>query len=231
MVKKIVFSGIDSQVKIKELIKLQRDYPFVEYGFLISESHTNKRTNPRYPDMVLLKGAKKAGLNLSLHLCGKLARDVIKHNHWEPVKKLTGEYWPLFQRLQLNVAGEKKFIQEVIFPADKEILIQCGKTMELYEAYKGKGRIVPFLDCSGGHGIEAQEWGPGHGSWCGYAGGISEENIIHVIDKINEVRQDDYWIDMESSIRIRDRVDMKTCRRICEMVNQKYGDEIRKERL
>lgn len=226
MIKKITFSGIDNQVKVKELAELQRDYPFVEFGFLLSETHTNKRTNARYPDMVLLKGAKRAGLNLSLHLCGKLARDIVRHNDWEPARKLAGEYWTLFKRLQLNVAGERKFSHEVTFPADKEIIIQCGESMELFKAYEGKGNIVPFLDRSGGRGIVEQDWGPGSGPWCGYAGGISEENVAHVIQKINEARSGDYWVDMESAIRTRDRFDVDICRRICGVVSQEFSGEI-----
>ena len=44
MLTKITFTGIDNKTKIKDLEELYKKYPFVEFGFLVSESNTNKRT-------------------------------------------------------------------------------------------------------------------------------------------------------------------------------------------
>ena len=40
------------------------------------------------------------------------------------MENLMGDYLNLFSRIQLNVAGTKKFIQEISFPTDKQIIIQ-----------------------------------------------------------------------------------------------------------
>ena len=61
MLKRVTFSGIDSQTKVQDLKKLYEKYPFVEFVFLYSQQ-ANQKGQGRYPRTVILKGYKKAGL-------------------------------------------------------------------------------------------------------------------------------------------------------------------------
>ena len=49
----------------------------------------------------------------------------------------------------------------------------------------------------------------------GYAGGINEDNVLDVIEALDKVNKNDFWIDMESSIRKNDNFDISKCRNIC----------------
>ncbi|WP_097005275.1 hypothetical protein [Lacrimispora amygdalina] len=216
MLNKITFTGIDNETKVEELINLKKNYPFAEFGLLISESNTNKDIVNRYPSLNILERLDGAGLDLSLHICGKWARDIIKNNEWNLVYKLIGPYIALFNRIQLNIAGVIKFSDEILFPVDKQILIQftTDKT-HIYEKYKNPPKICGFQDASGGRGIPGTDWVSTMDLYFGYAGGINEDNVLDVIEAIDKVNKNDFWIDMESSIRKNDNFDISKCRNIC----------------
>ena len=153
MLTKITFTGIDNKTKIKDLEELYKKYPFVEFGFLVSESNTNKRTVNRYPDLVILKGLKNKNMPLALHVCGRIAREIVQKNNWEPLYSLMGNYLDLFERIQLNIAGIENFHKEISFPLNKIFIIQTNdKTNAFYEHYKNLPNIVGFQDNSGGLG-------------------------------------------------------------------------------
>lgn len=222
MLKKITFTGIDNETKAVDLLKLQDDFPIVEFGMLISETNTGTGKKSRYPDLSILKNVEGSGLHLSMHVCGKLARDIIHKNDWDGIKRLAGEYWECFQRIQLNVAGECKFSKEIQFPDDKEIILQFRRSfLELYAWYRDIPNIAGFMDNSGGQGILETAWTKTNDKWFGYAGGINEENVVDVVKTINSINSNDYWIDMESSLRTDDRFDISICRRICEKLKKK----------
>lgn len=227
MINKVTFTGIDNKTNLNDLIILQQEYPFVEYGMLISENNTNNDTNPRYPSLRILDGLEKGMLNLSLHVCGKLARDIVQYNNWEPVYKMMGTYMDLFSRIQLNVAGTRKISKDLTFPEDKDIIIQLTQNkLDIYETYKEPPHICGFQDASGGRGIVSCGWMKTQDIYFGYAGGINEENVLNVIQEINAVNSNDFWIDMESSIRTDDIFDIEICRKICMLISEKNKKEV-----
>ena len=59
MLRQVTLTGIDNKTDIESLCTLQEEYPFVEYGLLISSSLSNKNINPRYPHLSILKRLKK----------------------------------------------------------------------------------------------------------------------------------------------------------------------------
>jgi hypothetical protein len=219
MLNKVTFTGIDNYCKTKELIELQKEYPFVEYGILVSHMHTNKRTEKRYPDLVMLKGLKRENLNLSIHICGKAAREIITKNSFTLFNELTKDYLPMFQRIQLNISGTKNCIP-VAFDLSQEIIIQTKSdditTLEMLKL--DNSNVVGFQDNSGGKGIAENIWLESEDDYFGYAGGISPENVIDCIKSIDEIRNKPYWIDMESNIRTNDKFDITKCRSICELI-------------
>ena len=92
MFKKVSFTGIDNKTNIKRLLEIVEKYPNTEFGFLISEANTNKNVNNRYPNLILLQQLKNKNINLALHVCGKLAREVAKTGSLESVKTFMGSY-------------------------------------------------------------------------------------------------------------------------------------------
>lgn len=220
MLTKITFTGIDNKTKIKDIETLYKKYPFIEFGFLVSESNTNKQLVNRYPDLVMLKGLKNKNIPLALHVCGRIAREIVQKNNWEPLFNLMGDYLNLFQRIQLNVAGIEKFNENITFLPDKIFIIQTNnKTNALYEHYKHLSNVVSFQDNSGGIGKVESNFG----MFNGYAGGINSENVLEILQKITEINQNDFWIDMETSLRRNDKFDVKICEEICEkIVKNKY---------
>lgn len=221
MLKKVTFTGIDQKTKIADLEKLHKEYPFIEFGFLVSLNNTNKNVENKYPNLVMLKGLKNKNLPLSLHVCGKLAREIVQNNNWQPLYNLMGDYLDLFDRIQLNIAGTKKYLSEITFPENKQVIIQFNTSnIEMYELYKSEN-VVGFQDNSGGTGKTETTWFKNNDKYFGYAGGIGEENVIEVIESINKIHNEDYWIDMETKIRTNDKFDIKKCESICKKIKEK----------
>lgn len=220
MLKKVTFSGIDKHTKVSDLKKLYEKYPFVEFVFLYS-SQANLKGVGRYPNPVILKGYKKAGLPMALHLCGKIAHDLVHDSNWSVVYKELAGYMDLFERIQLNIPKTKKFSREMTFPEDKQIIIQLHEGTEaLLECYKHLPNVIGFQDASGGHGIAAEEWMLPETTPFGYAGGINPENVIDVVEDLNIICEEDFWIDMETGIRTDDRFDITKCEEICKKLTE-----------
>ena len=75
ILKHITFTGIGVDTDLKELKAIQDEYPFVEWGVLISKNW--QENGPRFFDPSQLHILRYSGLNLSCHLCGFIARDWI----------------------------------------------------------------------------------------------------------------------------------------------------------
>ena len=221
MLERVTFTGVDQKTKVKELEALQEKYPFVEFGVLISENNTNKNISNRYPSLVMLKGMKNVK-NLSLHVCGRFVRAIMNGDDWSCVKELMGDYWDMFSRIQLNAAGYEKFTDLVMFPKDKQIIIQMkSDKTRFYDAYKHVENVLGFQDNSGGTGIFKNEWIIPDESVFGFAGGINVDNVVEVVETIDSQYDGAYWIDMESSVRTNDKFDVKKCEEVCKILVEK----------
>ena len=215
MLKRVTFSGIDQKTKVQDLKRLYEKYPFVEFVFLYSH-HANRKNQGRYPSTVILKGYKKAGLPMAVHLCGKIAHDLVHDNDWSVVYKELDGYMDLFERVQLNIPKTKRFSRKLTIPEDKQIIIQLHEgTEDLFNCYKHLPNVVGFQDASGGRGIAETEWMLPETEPFGYAGGINPENVVEVVQELNEICETDFWIDMETGIRTDDKFDVKKCEEIC----------------
>lgn len=214
MIRRVSFSGIDPWTKPKALEALYKTYPFVEFVYLCTD---NRKAGNRYPLPVMLKAYKKLGLPMAVHLCGKLAHDLVKTGDWTPVQEMLGESMQLFDRIQLNIPKTKHFSRELVFPEDKQIIIQLHEgTEELFACYKHLPNVQGFQDGSGGRGIVCTQWRAPETSFFGYAGGIGPENAVEAVRAISAICPADFWIDMESSIRTQDKFDVEKCRQVCE---------------
>ena len=158
---------------------------------------------------------------MALHLCGKIAHDLVHDSDWSVAYKDLDGYMDLFDRIQLNIPKTKRFSREMTFPEDKQIIIQLHEgTQELFDCYKHLPNVVGFQDASGGRGIAETEWMLPETEPFGYAGGINPENVVKVVQELNEICETDFWIDMETGIRTNDKFDVTKCEEICRKLTQ-----------
>ena len=221
MFKKVSFTGIDNKTNIKRLLEIAKKYPNTEFGFLVSEANTNKNTNNRYPNLILLQQLKNKNINLALHVCGKLARTVAKTGSLDCVKEFMGSYFDIFQRIQLNLVGNTVTIP-ITDTYGKQVIIQTNldepKSRANYELYEQANveNIVYLSDKSGGHG-EVTDF-DFFDKYQGFAGGLNPENILDRKADIDMLVDYDYWLDMESGVRTNDWFDLDKVEDICRKI-------------
>lgn len=206
---RITFTGLDEFLTVKDLAEIKRFSEYtddndiqVEFGVLIS---SNPKGN-RYPSMTGIETIFDAlcpHVSLAFHFCGSLARQI---NSGMPLPK---RFLNFALRTQVNLSGELN-LNNIVNQFNYSI-VQCRGEFPIEP-----GRAQWLYDISGGRGIEPESYPKAPSYYCGYAGGISESNVLEVIRKINN--PGDYWIDMESNIRFDDKFDLDTCKRIYDKV-------------
>lgn len=216
---RITFTGLDEYLTVKDLVEIKRFSEYaddndiqVEFGVLISE----KPKSNRYPSMAgietIINGLnpffkyddyRDDIVNLSFHFCGSIARQINNGI------LLAEDFLYQASRVQVNLCGELN-LNNIVNQFNYSI-VQCRG-----EFPTESGRAQWLYDISGGRGIEPESYPKAPSYYCGYAGGISESNVLEVIRKINN--PGDYWIDMESNIRVNDKFDLDTCKRIYDKV-------------
>ena len=224
MITQVTFTGIDARTDIGRLADIQKRYPFVEFGVLMSRSRQGKEN--RYPDLSLLERLEGLGLNLSCHVCGSLAREIILENQTRrfarysdaSLRDYLGRFISLFKRVQLNVAEAKDLPKDTLIWIPygiEELIIQENPTKLHFRNITFMGNFEPahLMDASGGRGKETDFIPCLWDARTGYAGGLNPENIIRQIQPLLRVKpsieyKDDFWIDMESGVRTDDWFDL-----------------------
>ena len=231
MLKKITFTGIDKNTDIEQLYKLARDYPKVEFGFLSFLDYKNTKKN-QCNDPAILKKYRNKGLSLSLHVCGSLNDHLMKTGDWSEIKQFMGVYFPLFDRVQLNISHRFKKREDgkwkITVPEGiSEVIIQQRRTdaMPIYQWYLDEqdevdGKITILLDDSSG-------WGRFTGTpktlalpYVGYAGGLNPGNVLEMVSSLEaDPNVQNYWIDMQSGVRTEDDwFSVELCQKVCEQL-------------
>lgn len=220
--KHITFTGIDAYTDIKELCQIQKEYPLAEFGVLLTDDWENN--GYRYADpKILLPTLADKGLNLSCHLCGKIAREAVMNN-FSSVFELCGDYFRIFKRCQLNVSKNKKNPTKLnldIPDTLDEIIIQqhSADNCDLYLNSLPNDKLSVLLDASGGRGVNTNIQVLDSPLKIGYAGGISPDNVLEKVKYLedqNEVRN--YWIDMETHVRTNNKLDLNKVKTVLSRV-------------
>lgn len=221
--KHISLIGIDEKTDLEKLQKLQEEYPLVEFGVIISRNW--KDNGNRYWNPENLEKLKDKNLNLSVHLCGALARNAILNN-WEPVKDFLGDNLLLFRRAQLNIAVNKKNPKELVLdipePLEEIVIQQKRDNIDMFMNYylsKKDKKVSILLDSSGGQGIDTPLIPLDIEGKVGYAGGFGPENILEKTSfLLNSKEVHSFWVDMESKLRTDDWFDITKAKDICKKV-------------
>lgn len=225
-IRKVTITGIDTYSNRQHLLSLQREFPFVEWGILLSNSKAGKEN--RYPPLEWVNDTVLCGLNLSGHLCGLWARDVAFGG--DMFVSEHADWLPKFQRVQLNISGllgdidrdqiaRGSFYKGITSIKGPRPIIQ---TRQLYRSLLPLIANADFLfDCSGGKGILPGSW-PDSVSYfddplklynCGYAGGLNHENLASQIEPMAKAASGmPVWIDVESGVRTDEVLDFDKVR-------------------
>lgn len=209
----VTFTGIDDHTNLRKLVDIQQKYPFVEFGVLLSE-HSDENGN-RFPSLKTIAKLQGLCLNLSLHLCGRLAREAVKGD-FSGVEALLGDRVGLFRRVQLNISGYKNLPEKIDFQNPvwiEELIIQQKATNDcalfLKSTDQARDDITVLFDASGGQGKEYDfNYVPFHKT--GYAGGLNYKNVYRKLSELlkSASGRNPFWIDMESGVRTNDWFDI-----------------------
>lgn len=220
--RQVTLTGADDTTNYYRLYEMSAKYPFVEWGILLSK---NSEGYPRFPHWKWIEGAlseKPPSVHFSGHLCGSWVRNIIDggNDFLESHRELSHE----FSRFQLNFHGQayiplspEKYIDSLVFLTGlmrQPVIFQLdGVNKQAYSLARsqyGRHRGIEALalhDVSGGAGILPEKWPQPVGDYCGYAGGLSPENLEEQLDLIQErIRNKDgglypIWIDAETKLR------------------------------
>jgi len=220
----VTITGVDAFTDLATLSKISHEFPFVEWGVLLSKSKAGIEN--RFPNEVYIDKLLEHKLNFACHICGELAYDFILGG-----SEFISRYarWVMsFKRLQLNVANVIDHAdRNAVLKTIKElknmprIIIQTRSVVPLWWPTDLMNCVDFLYDCSGGRGMLPSAW-PSIELWpeneplpnYGYAGGLSPDNLesqLVLMEKASGSQS--VWIDVESGVRTNDILDLDKVRR------------------
>ncbi|KKN73542.1 hypothetical protein LCGC14_0399930 [marine sediment metagenome] len=228
---RVTITGADDSVRPRELKSFQEEFPFVEWGILVSQHKTFPDGAPRFPSPEWLweicgdpntpfgrELGPGAGLRLSVHLCGRWVREVCK-NEWGWLQPETSSpvigIITMAQRVQLNfhsyihkITDRAQLAKKLsyVWPRKQVICQVDGANDDIVSnLYDDGANVAGLYDRSGGAGVLPDAWSPPlKGIYSGYAGGLSPKNVEAQLTIINKLVTDPIWIDVESHVRSED---------------------------
>ena len=145
-------------------------------------------------------------------MCGAWVREILLGRH-EFLHELTPAVWGIFDRIQINTHAQAHSYSDTgiaklnVFPGKEFIFQYDNVNTELVTAAQNASvNFSALFDLSHGAGIAPSQW-PNllPNTRCGYAGGLSPENLADQIERIEEKAGDTpIWIDMETHVRSND---------------------------
>lgn len=223
---RVTVTGADDSTDQETMMLIQQEFKFVEWGILVSSSSAGSYRFPSV-DWIRKLVAKQSTnqdrkFQLAAHVCGKWIRDICQGNWSIFFKKLDGDYpFPIqyFDRIQLNFHGEKRTVTNNWLQGAKdwnelrarlnlppvEFIFQLDGTNNklLTEAINEGITCSGLIDLSHGAGVLPDSWPqPPEGTYTGYAGGLSVDNLEDQLNRISEVcGNNPIWIDAETRLR------------------------------
>jgi len=203
----VTITGADDEVDPVFLSMMSKEYPFVEWGVLFSETQPDTRRYPskRWREALYAETmTAQHPISLSAHICGRMTNTIL-----EKRSTLVTEVDLFYRRVQFNRTndGNQKELMDYISNTSTQCILPCNKstksvlqslTPEIYQ------KTSILFDASGGNGIEVETW-PSHDDnffRCGYAGGIKLGNIEkHLTTLTSRYGTKPFWIDLESGAR------------------------------
>jgi hypothetical protein len=210
---KVTVTGADDSIDPASLIPIQKKFPHIEFGILLSRSQMGRR---RFPSKAWLNRLVAANftskLNLSGHICGQWVDDFLT-GYMVDLDQIAPGLSEVFSRFQINTHAQPHQCdsglpdvlnhlqsrgQTVIFQLDGA----DGSTIAKEAVSHGwSDKIAGLFDLSHGAGILPESWPmPIAGLPCGYAGGLSPDNVAAQLLRIEQVSSCGTWIDAETHL-------------------------------
>lgn len=226
----ITCSDMREYNEIDDIIDLGKKYPMAEFAI---QAHPSKFSAhmPRYVWFDTLAHASRVNdINLAMHVNSEWRTEICRgkipyeiKRMWD-LKRDNGK--PVIGRVQVNINGGNTpfrfYAQRVadIIRAylDIEFIFQyTPKQRDRICALNETGAKFSLLfDASGGRGISPDAWHAPvmENHKMGYSGGLSPENVVDNLDKINMVLPLGYntWIDAEGKLKNPDTKQFDTAR-------------------
>jgi hypothetical protein len=210
---KVTLTGADDSVKQSELFRISKDFPYVEWGLLVSRKSQGNR---RFPSREWLRRLSDLegdnlfiGTQYSMHLCGQYAREILLGD--DTFTKEVGGFFQNVQRVQINTHGTKHDVRADPFLSlmnnnyiAKQVIFQIdGNNQHLVDISIGRLNCAGLFDLSHGEGRLPADWPrPLDGLPCGYAGGLAPDNLEEQLTLLaDRVGSTEVWIDMETHLR------------------------------
>lgn len=228
--KQITFTGADDTTDPKGMVELSQQFPFIEWGILVSRSQTGMHRFPSHDwihELLRINTKLQTPLNLSMHVCGSWIRKLLLGEDEIPLSM------EQFQRVQLNFHAERCPCNHLDFAdalkkiGDKQFIFQfdgAGGNKHM-EAVQGLGiNTAPLFDISGGRGILPEQWDePLDVPYQGYAGGLGPDNLEEQLPKILQAANGrNIWVDMETKLYdSKYAFDLEKCS-ACAQIGQKF---------
>lgn len=237
ILKSITLTGADDSVDPDALVELSREFPFVEWGILLSKSQEG---GPRFPSLPWMEklcelARKYRMVRLSGHLCGRWVRDLVKDAEYTFMTDRS-TISLAFDRMQLNFHGQwhkyhAAFFDRLGVDGRPHIFQLDGVNDSTFSLALSKLKnVVPLYDVSGGRGIKPASWiQPYPGVHNGYAGGLGPDNLEAEIQKLRSIpAENTFWVDMETKVRSEDdtKFDLEKCRACLKIARQAIMPEM-----
>ena len=203
-------------------IKSIIDLAHLPHAEIAVQCHPSKMSHgmPRnvWFEQLLHETLQTSRVNLAIHINNEWSNDICTRGVIPDVIlnwiTLTRSYhYPLIKRIQLNMSKntadniKPSAIAKIIhdFPYQEFIFQYNDKTQNaIKKLHKTGAKFSLLFDTSGGNGIQPAQWQkPVYKTHpMGYSGGISPENVMQNLDKINKVVGDnEIWIDAEGKLK------------------------------
>ena len=216
MLTTVTITGADDRTRPTDLCELSEEFPFVEWGLLLSASRMGA---PRYPsrswlhDFENVMSTTPDRMHHAMHFCGQCTRDTLAGDpRWfdgiHPDRiQLNGFATPstdAFLVLARRLTEERPRFGFILQARDARVLEATAVAV----AEIGSSRTAVLYDPSGGRGITTTEWPTLAAVHMGYAGGLGPANVEAVLKLLlSNTARGPFWIDMETRVRTGDAED------------------------
>lgn len=197
-------NGADDSVRIPDLIEIAEEYPFVEFGILLSRGAMGR---PRFPSADwlarLIDACAGKGMRFAGHICGAWVKEIMLGNwpRWD-FCNIHEQFMAadMYRKFQVNTHAQPHqvdffqlpFILRELQANGQSVIFQYdgvnGDQLVHRSLENGNTNISTLFDLSHGAGILPESWPkllPGVP--CGYAGGLSPENVAEQLAKLESV--------------------------------------------
>lgn len=214
-------TGADDAVDVGDLSRIAVEFPFVEWAILLLPALAGQARCPS-PEWIRRFSSEYTGAHTAMHLCDEALVRFTAGDE-DALDLMSG-----FRRIQLNLKfGQVEgrydpvaLVERIKNNPQHQFIIQYTPDKRGFiDMLDGVDNHAVLFDASAGQGVSPDQWDaplPGHS--CGYAGGITPDNVAANLEKMSRVAPGyTTWIDMESGVRTQDRFDLEKVRRVLEI--------------